>query len=180
MPIQYELKMRLGADVLTIKTDEDKMLFKKVGFFNSLPNTCPRCGSPVRISHRSYDKYDYYELLCTGQKDQNKEFHKAKVGEHLNEEGFFFRHDQKWLTMNELKNGHEHYSKDGRDNSNDESLGSQGGRVYDEPKSSRSGRGGTNTQSNRDRRSKTENSDQRQVQPKAPPDHAELDDDLPF
>lgn len=180
MASQYELTMRIGKTQLTIKTDSQKKMFQDAGFYGSLPDLCPRCGSPVRLSHRTYDKYDYYELICDGSKSREGE-HKAKIGEHLDTETFFFRHDQQWLTIEELKDGLKHYD-DRRQEDNDYDYS-------DEPRQRGQGRSSQSRGSRRQpppkRGSESRGSGGRSRRndpppPDIPDDFDDLDDDLPF
>lgn len=66
-----------GGGKITIQSNDDKELFKKAAFWQSLPTECPIDGSAVRLEHRNPSDYDYYSVVSTGQVK-----YEFKLGQH--------------------------------------------------------------------------------------------------
>lgn len=76
MALKMIIERSFGTIEVTGESAQD--IFREGAFFNDLPNTCPVCGADLRLQYRSPQGYEYYEVVCKGE----KKIHKAKTGEH--------------------------------------------------------------------------------------------------
>lgn len=114
---RIELTRRLNKHTtVKVVADNQLELIENMSFFESLPDTCPRCGDETYLSHREYDGNDYYELRCRGTVENVE--HKASIGQHKDSRSLFYKEGQNWLTLEELRNGKKHVPEGGRQQQN--------------------------------------------------------------
>jgi hypothetical protein len=90
------LKISFG-DGLTVEItgEHETELFKKAGFWLSLPKVCPLCGSGIRFDYRNPNKqYDYYMLVCTGPGR-----HEINLGEKTGSHDLYYDAKKTWGTF---------------------------------------------------------------------------------
>lgn len=111
-----------------VVADNPMEVIEHLGFFETLPKSCPRCGSDVYLTHREYDGNDFYEIKCRGEVQ-----HKANIGQHKGKDTLFYKENQKWLTMDEIKQGYRHDSNSNQNRGG----GNQPNNNYDDVRSMR-------------------------------------------
>jgi len=88
------MEIKVGKNLLSITEEcaDTKELFKKAGFYGTIPSKCGNCeGTDLMLNHRcAQDKYDYYSVDC---KECN---HRLNYGQHLNDDTLFAKLNDGW------------------------------------------------------------------------------------
>ena len=87
------IKFQIGKNVIEASGDTAKKAIEDIAFFQSLPNECPVCQSPVKFTFRTPQSYTFYGLECTGQDHHSTNFGQNKEGGTL-----FYKHAEAWTS----------------------------------------------------------------------------------
>lgn len=102
--MSVRLELDLGSiGRVTVEGDDPREIIKGLGFWQSLPTTCPLCESPTRLVYdrvkstkaETFGKeYDYYRLRCTG--EATGEQHEVSLGQYQDGSGLFYPESKEW------------------------------------------------------------------------------------
>jgi hypothetical protein len=92
--MKFTMEIKVGKNSLSIteECENTKDLFKKAGFYGTIPSACGNCESTdLMLNHRcAQDKYDYYSVDCKNCG------HRLNYGQHLNEDTLFAKLNDGW------------------------------------------------------------------------------------
>lgn len=77
-----------GGAMLEFEAENEKKAVEALGFWQNLPENCPKCQKPLRFFHRSPQGNDYYGLVCAGTPS-----HETNFGQFRNGGGFYYKNE---------------------------------------------------------------------------------------
>jgi hypothetical protein len=93
------LQLNLPLYNVTISGEHETEVIKLAAFWCSLPTKCPKCQRPLTLGFRTPkgkngQKFEYYELHCTG----DVEVHSVNLGESIGTHDLYFDPKKSWYT----------------------------------------------------------------------------------
>lgn len=87
--------LEINGITLEITGDSPKELIPAFAFWQSLPSSCPMCGSDLQFTYRTPQDYTYYGLICAN-------LHACNFGQSKDTKSLFYKNE--WKDVREFRN----------------------------------------------------------------------------